>query len=102
MKFEEALVELRKGKNISRFEWGSHKDFLDLTIKDILSEDWVLSENWKSLQKPGKTFDQVFEDFKLGKRIRRNGWDSSHYVSVNDLFLTMESILSNDWEVASE
>lgn len=95
MKFEEALIELRKGKRIQRKCYPYH--YLDKncdTLCDILAEDWEV------MKEPGKTFPEVFEAFKEGKKIRRKSWDKTAYCFRDPVdALTHENILSTDWEI---
>ncbi len=113
MKFEEALVELRKGKKIKRscfldYISPNHlnpifiKTQESLLLNDIFQDDWMVEE-------PGKTFDKVFEDFKSGKKIRRKSWLKTGPISysTDDFFISTyhgfrlynEDLLATDWEV---
>lgn len=105
MKFEEALVELRKGKKIKRIcfyeslslDIIKKEETLKIMISDILQDDWIIEE------KPGKTFPEVFEAFKKGKSIRRKSW-----VVITERVLTKGcegniinsfDLEANDWEI---
>lgn len=102
MKFEEALVELRKGKKIRNKLWGS-SFFISLEKRFNTNFDYnFIHEDWEAIEKPGKTFDQVFEEFKEGKKIRRISWDEDHYMKLHDLEscdCNIVDIIENDWEV---
>lgn len=117
MKFEEALVELRKGKEISS-RGISLKVINDLIgFSDYPYETTPISiintifhSQWEVLEKPGKSFDQVLEAFKEGKSIHRKswkdkiklnnkGWTDSRTIFTDDYDLSIEDILATDWEV---
>ena len=100
MKFEEALKEYRNGKKIDVSE--SNK------VKFLEGKIWELQKlfdlDWVVIEEPGKTFCEVFEDFKKGKKIRRKWWHESSYISKNGglgIFSSNDA-LSNDWEVVDE
>ncbi len=122
MKFEEALVELKKGNASLRTEWndGSILDIygggivriihpnekynyytlIPLRFDDIEANDWFLYEE------PGKTFDQVFEAFKKGKSIRRKEWleydeTKNMHFQISEVYtkLNSQDLLETDWEV---
>lgn len=105
MKFEEALVELRKGKKIKLPSW--KKYWLELFNENIIkiSLEEILSECWEIVEEPGKTFPEVFEAFNKGKKIRRKDWirdprehgnlmksDGGKKIYIFDL-------LATDWEI---
>ena len=95
MRFEEALIELRKGKKISLGIWmysiESIKDdsAINLSFKELFSEDWEV------LEEPGKTFPEVFEAFKDGKHIRRKKWPLEDRMSKS----SRDDLLATDWEI---
>lgn len=103
MKFEEALVELRKGKRIKR---KCHRNYIYksdpvpsnryIFIMDILND----LDDWEVKEEPGKTFPEVFEAFKEGKNIRRKSWKEGHICAchINKYFIN-EDLLATDWEV---
>lgn len=106
MKFEEALIELRKGKRIKRDCWvfpfydneeNEEHCGVEIGIDDILSNDWIVED------KPGKTFPEVFEAFKEGKSIRRKGWANMEYrmnkYIEGDIFISSKDFLSTDWMI---
>jgi hypothetical protein len=116
MKFEEALVELRKGKKIREIrEYG--REFiisLDSGNISILSEVRYLDDpykklcarivecDWEVIEESGKTFPELFEEFKEGKKIRRKSWFSSHYIKLHDtnsVDANIVDLIENDWEV---
>ena|ERR1700733_10375833 len=111
MRFEEALVELRKGKNIHcssglgiTFSL-SELDELSYTINSSMSSftvmEAIIKGNWEIVEEPGKTFDQVFDAFTNGKKIKRKFWRSCDYISTttNICSLSAYDLLSKDWEV---
>lgn len=116
MKFEEALVELRKGKeiNIKGFSFifslnlDSNKivQFTNYgqghsTIGLITA---IVHGEWEIVEKPGKTFAEVFEDFKEGKIIRRKEWGKGCFICKNTCYkdepiINLTDLLATDWEV---
>lgn len=103
MQFEEALIELRKGKKIrhSFFEEGK---FLDIhnVLMDNIPGSYILCEQWSIHEEPGKTFPEVFEAFKEGKKIRRKEWMHSMYFKRDDRLITdlnHVDLLATDWIV---
>lgn len=108
MKFEEAIIEYRKGNKIKRNngmmkQWlykeiiDSHDLIFDISFNDIVAEDWEV------LEKTGKTFPEVFEAFKDGQKIRSKRWVNNwYYIQISDtgdLELDVEDLLANDWEI---
>ena len=112
MKFEEALVELRKGKEISS-RGISLKVINDLigfsdypygtTPISIITT--IFHSQWEVLEKPGKSFDQVLEAFKEGKKIRRKEWNVGSFMvksgySVGWSYgMHPSDLIKTDWEV---
>jgi hypothetical protein len=108
MKFEEALIELRKGKRIKRecFPFSIGKDEpigTYLFLIDILND----LDDWEVLKEPGKTFPEVFEAFKEGKKIRRKSYKiDTHHISLKDTdsetnmtYIKKLELLETDWEI---
>lgn len=109
MKFEEALVELRKGKSIKR---KCHINYLSLKspintrvlLIDILND----LNDWEVLEEPGKTFPEVFEAFKEGKNIRRKSWVIGSFICEKKYSeigwnygsgMIPSDLLATDWEI---
>lgn len=114
MKFEEALVELRKGKKITCISLpGSEFSLSDLweisiTLPNGISIfsviDFIIKGEWFIVEEPGKTFSEVFEAFNEGKKIRRKKWDESFPHSYldneyGDLSIHTDDLIANDWEI---
>lgn len=111
MKFEEALVELRKGKKIACHSFPD--EIFELTDNGLIFHEipisfFILGE-WGILEEPGKTFDQVFKEFEQGKKIRRKIWPKDVGISIkmiitNDDYLMayMKDLTEKDWEVISD
>lgn len=103
MKFEEALVELKKWKSIRRKLWinGERIGFMKKSGNFNVSYEELHADDWEVLEEPGKTFPEVFEDFKEGKKIKRKHWISCDYLSKdsNICGTSVEDLLSTDWEV---
>jgi len=105
MKFEEALVELRKDKKIRNKIWRSNL-YISLEKKFNTHFDYnFIYEDWEVLEEPGKTFPEVFEAFKEGKSIRRKEWlkydeTKNMYFQISDFYtkLTSQDLLETDWE----
>jgi hypothetical protein len=105
MKFEEALVELRKGKIIylrhvhKKVELNPDGNFMaNFSLDDMFYGEWDIKEE------PGKTFPEVFEAFKEGKRIKRKCWHVEKYIhniftSNSTWSLYIDDLLSTDWEI---
>lgn len=105
MKFEEALVELRKGKEIRLSIWidkykrvnknGIYQSNDSLSMYELMSNDWEIYEE------PGKTFLEVFEAFKEGKKIRRKEWPFKAFIHICNIqdYAEFRDIFCNDWEV---
>lgn len=68
--------------------------FVDININDILAEDWVVID-----ENPGKSFPEVFEAFKEGKKIIRKQWRVDSIDKSSDLPLYADDILATDWEI---
>jgi hypothetical protein len=102
MKFEEALSELRKGKKIRHAAW-------DPSFYLSISEDCLnyfpctphlISAYWEVFEEPGKTFPEVFEAFKEGKKVKRKSWD--RILCIENLNLTLvdcHDLLATDWMI---
>lgn len=100
MRFEEALIELRKGKKIRR----KFKEFITvLYLKDsYITYDDLFAEDWEVIEEPGKTFPEVFESFKDGKRIRRKIWwegQAKGMISTKPGTISIDDLLATDWEI---
>lgn len=101
MKFEDALQELRKGKSIQ-----SPSDIY--TLEEIKKDqgieidiDDLFSDKWKIYEEPGKTFPEVFEDFKNYKKVRRKYWPDNYFIEKDERLheLGQQDLLANDWEI---
>jgi hypothetical protein len=114
MKFEEALVELRKGKKVRCKDYRlSIKKTLDNYIEfeeygHSLSHveliNIIFSIQWEVVEEPGKTFPEVFEAFKEGKTIKRKEWINDISIFQKDLknhvdYLLAKDLLATDWQV---
>lgn len=115
MKFEETVIELRKGKEISGFFaeiCGINKISLKEVNNRIKFTEFPMTLSWSELvnilfygewsvkEEQGKTFDQVFESFKEGKKIRRKSWSKFSSISNTPCYLPdVRDLLANDWEV---
>lgn len=102
MKFEEVLVEFRKGKTIicpAGFTICLGK-FIGITLCEID----ILSEEWKLKEETGKTFPEVFEAFKDGRKIKRKSWTYQYSFLQKESFgaLSCEDLLATDWIVMEE
>lgn len=111
MKFEEALLELRKGKKIVSIEFprlefnlsGLYE--LSYTVPSGISSfsviETMIKGDWEVLESPGKTFSEVFEAFKEGKSIRRKLWTGGLYVinKENNNQVMPNDLLATDWEI---
>lgn len=114
MHFEEAVIELRKGKEISGFFaeiCGINKISLKEGNNRIKFTEFPMTLSWSELvnilfygewsvkEEQGKTFYQVLEAFKEGKKIRRKIWVDSFISKESSYFISSEDVRSNDWEV---
>ncbi len=102
MKFEEALPDVRKGNKIYVKDWG--QDWYDMFNKNIIkiSLNQILYCDWQILEEPGKTFPEVFESFKDGKRIRRKIWwegQAKGMISTKPGTISIDDLLATDWEI---
>lgn len=99
MKFEEALQELRKGKPIHR----KCNPFHYYSLLSLEKDCDMLAEDWEIMEEPGKTFPEIFEAFKEGKKVRRRYWVSSiNYIEKSDddnFTLNAKDLLATDWEI---
>jgi hypothetical protein len=100
MKFELALTELRKGKTIKL----SSSDYTILNLEEnlgyVLHASQLVGDDWEIIEEPGKTFPEVFEAFKEGKKIRRKSWEKGlSNAKDRTLHIWVEDILSTDWEI---
>jgi len=114
MKFEEALKELRNGKKISCISLPSLEFSLspqyELSIKlpNNLSKfsiiDFIIKGEWYVLEEPGKSFPEVFESFKQGKKIKRKCLSIDSYLTKNDCYynLNAKDLLATDWIIVEE
>lgn len=102
MKFEEALVELRKGKKIRKVLW-LFTQYMDLkNYKQFFFDaEEVLNSEWELYQEPGKSFPEVFEAFKSGKFIKRKEWENKHLFGseMSSIHLSYKDVLATDWEI---
>jgi len=110
MKFEEAIFYFKQGLTIKREKWASYDVFYihekeitkyALSKEDYLAEDWIIVPK---IEESGKTFEQVFEEFKQGKKIRRLGWDYNVSISIKNCshvgkYFHFEDLIKTDWEV---
>lgn len=96
MKFEEALIELKKGKRITIRSFVYDPGWKEYTFNfnDIMSFEW-------EIYNPGKSFNEVFEEFKQGKKIRRKSWDIFNHISLNTntKVIYRDDLIASDWEV---
>lgn len=101
MKFEEALVELKKWKSIKRKLWinGERIGFMKKSGNFNVSYEELHADDWEVLEEPGKTFPEVFDAFKAGKFIRRKGWLSKRDLVNKDSVIYAWEILATDWMV---
>lgn len=106
MQFEEALAELRKGKIIylrhvhKKVELNPDGNFMaNFSLDDIFYGEWDIKEE------PGKTFPEVFEAFKEGKKIKRKAWIHYAFIrKINDAVdsLTIADLLATDWIILED
>ena len=98
MLFEDALKELRNGKSIRRSIWMKVYKYSLLSDDDgfLMSKYDLLQEDWEVVEEPGKTFPEVFEAFKEGKKIKRKAWNRYLQNNMFDTF-HMSDLLANDW-----
>jgi len=109
MKFEEAIYYFKQGSTIKRHKWPSY-DVFYINEKEVtkyaLSKEDYLADDWEivpKIEKPGKTFLEVFEAFKEGKKIRRRYWDECMFFHRDgnpyDIELDEDDLLGTDWEI---
>jgi hypothetical protein len=107
MKFEEAMeaANLELVKSLFNIQEKGPNNFADDFVQ--------IEKNGEVIEEPGKTFDQVFEDFKNGKNIRRKVWNKEynlhkHYQLIKDenynlkLPIFSSDLIEDDWEVVGE
>lgn len=113
MKFEDALAELRKGKQITSSEitlklYDSGELYVN---SNIINSHHVMHlivhDKWEVLEEPGKTFPEVFESFKNGKIIKRKIWENDWFIHADDkvkgvVDLDVDDLLANDWMVCDD
>lgn len=110
MKFEEALAELRKGKKIECIDFPiyeialSELNKISITFPSGIScfsaIEFIVKGKWKIIEEPGKSFPEVFESFKEGKKIRCKSWPKEDFLDNKILNYTRNScLLETDWEV---
>lgn len=105
MKFEEVLIELRKGKIIKRSIWNNHVLSNNINnMNNMLYVEDLLSDDWEVLEEPGKTFYEVFQAFKEGKKIKRKCLSANTYLTKNDCYynLNAKDLLATDWEIIND
>lgn len=108
MRFEEALAELRKGKKIQM----SSRDWIIFSLEDehgyCLGVNDFVNEDWQTLEEPGKTFPEVFEAFKEGKKIKRKSWTNERYFLHKECEeycecvmgkIDRDDLMEKDWEI---
>lgn len=113
MKFEEALAELRKGNkgiasanfSIKLSDLGEISTLFKTGSNFGDAANEIVNGNWELLEEPGKSFPEVLEGFKEGKKIRRKSWPDHSWISKheirnnyikNSLF---NDFLEKDWEI---
>lgn len=48
------------------------------------------------------TFDEILNDLKEGKRIRRQSWYSTHSFPDGVTVINLQGLIADDWEVIEE
>jgi len=97
MNFIEVVKLLKLDKNIKLMR--RTKDFeityglmgLNLTISDILAEDWYVVKGEKL-----HTFEEALKAYKSGKNIRRKGYHYMVYYDF-DCEFDKDDVMANDW-----
>jgi hypothetical protein len=97
MNFIEAVKLFQLDKNIKLMRRA--KDFeitfglmgINLTITDILAEDWYVVKDEKL-----HTFEEALKAYKSGKNIRRKGYHYMVYYDF-DCEFDRDDIMANDW-----
>lgn len=110
MKFEAAILELRKGKKITSSEMTLKLHKLgELQVhSNIINShhimNLVVNDDWEVLEEPGKTFPEVFDAFKKYKKIRRKCWDDNNFMEKEERLIDLNEndLLANDWEVIDD
>jgi hypothetical protein len=112
MRFEEALIELRKGKKIvcvsregMRLHISDYDELSVITKPNFTSfecMELIVKGEWFIEEEPGKTFPEVFEAFKEGKKIKRKVWEEIYFHIDKDIFfecITPRDLIEDDWEI---
>ena len=102
MNFIEAVKLLKLDKNIKLMR--RTKDFeityglmgLNLTINDILAEDWYVVKDEKL-----HTFEEALKAYKSGKNIRRKGYHYMVYYDF-DCEFDKDDVMANDWIIIGD
>lgn len=100
MNFLEAVKLLKLDKNINLMR--RTKDFeitygligINLTITDILAEDWYVIKS--EILYP---FEEAIASLRKGKSIRRKDWINTFSVDADDdnYYFTIDDVNANDW-----
>lgn len=100
MKFEEAIRELRNGNTIRRKSWpvlGCIQPLLLTSSKVTFDYECLHADDWEVLEEHGKTFPEVFQAFKEGKKIKRKSWISISFIENDVMSIYGEDLLATDW-----
>ena len=100
MNFIEAVKLLQLDKNVKLMRRDKHFKItygligINLTITDILAEDWYVVKNEKL-----HTFEEAIASLIKGKSIRRKAWINRFSVDADDdnYYFTIDDLNANDW-----
>lgn len=99
MNFIEAVKLLKLDKNIklmrrtNDFEITYGLIGINLTITDILAEDWYVVKDEKL-----HTFEEALKAYKSGKKIRRK----NNIMIYQNYYLDLEDVMANDWIIKDQ
>lgn len=112
MKFEDAMKALGNGETLELDGWLFNLETIKEDGKMAIPYNYIISDEWIVHVKPGKTFREVFEAFKDGKKVRRKKWEGCCFLQgsqMNHLHppkahttIAVPHLLENDWEICDE
>lgn len=115
MKFEDALKALREGKKITCLSLGCEITLNDMGTLYVMSREITFDDGdllnqiifgeWHFVEEPGKTFPEVFEAFKKGKKIRRKSWVNEHsyrIIASDEDYISCLDLGADDWIMCDE
>lgn len=104
MKFEEILPYLKDHANVGikdkiHISLSKYNEVeLTQSLGTCLIHSILFSNEW-SLEETGKSFPEVLEAFKEGKKIKRKCWSTYLSIATNETYLYRDDLLAKDWEV---